>query len=100
MTCTYVVVVNFSLFCSNQINLFKANTNAVFFLEKCSLLVCPASLFGTLFYPVKSTQIFFRVLTWFFFRVISMTPNFFQAATLKKIWVEATYPKKISGVTL
>ena len=37
--------------------------------------------------------LFFRVLTWFFCWFISMTPNFFQAATLKKIWVEATVKK-------
>ena len=33
---------------------------------------------------LKSTQILYRGLTWFFFWIISMTPNFFQAATLKK----------------
>ena len=35
-----------------------------------------------IFFRVASTQIFF----WF----ISITPNFFQAATLKEIWVETT----------
>ena len=39
---------------------------------------------------VVSTRIFFQGAHLIFFWFISMTPNFFQAATLKKIWVEAT----------
>ena len=42
------------------------------------------------FFRVESTQIFFQGAHLIFFGFISMTPNFFQAATLNKIRVEAT----------
>ena len=41
------------------------------------------------FLRVVSNQIFFQGAQ----LIISMTPNFLQAATLKKIWVEATLKK-------